>query len=114
MPVKILALAIFSPAVYRSGLIRIALRSQRSVVTMDDELEREIVGAMCVAYDRAMIGGTFPMKDALAVAKPMIERELLRELLAYMNKHYDDCISVDITEWADERGIDLEAETNGR
>ena len=49
---------------------------------------------------------------ALAVAKPEIERALLEELLAYMSKHYDDCIIVgDITEWADERGIDLEEKT---
>ena len=50
-------------------------------------------------------------KSALAVAKPEIERALLEELLAYMSKHYDDCISGDITEWAVERGIGLEEKT---
>ena len=42
--------------------------------------------------------------SALAVAKPEIERALLGDLLAYI-------ISGDITEWADERGIDLEEKT---
>ena len=77
---------------------------------MDDEQESEIVEAMFDAWNLGANNKT-GFEAALAVAKPMIERELLRELLAYMNKYYDDCISVDITEWADERGIDLEAKS---
>ena len=97
---------------------------------MDDELESEIVEAMCVAYDRAMIkqeldvmsagdhpalcdGGMFPMKDALAAAKPMIERGLLRALqnvAAGMPPEMQAGVhdAVDIVSEA--RGIDLEAE----
>ena len=47
---------------------------------------------------------------ALSVAKPMIERRMLRELIAYAERHSTGIDYVEDTVWpfAKERGIDLE------